>query len=275
MENRMADHFREKLLKLHQDDTGRFGKKWPDTEYAKMIQYGALGQLGEHYYLFLYRDLMRNSAYYGAVIFFDKPDEFGNPIRVTCLEQDGSERKRDIYIKVALYFLYNGYKDTMDLTGSVEQVFAAAKEKIDSYVDRKVPRRDGLADFNYDLSKRKINFKTIKLPKIDKIFKNHLLKEHLSKLEENPQKEKDIGSEPGTKAVPGINLKVEIQDFTKGKTFYFQPLVIPVKRNGLYGKPRNFESVNPGSYEFDFENIPPVLGDFFKIFLLDSEKDAA
>lgn len=271
----MADHFREKLLKLHQDDAGRFGKKRPDREYVNMIRYGALGQLGENYYLFLYRDLMRNSAYYGAVIFFNKPDEFGNPIRVTCLEQDGSERKRDIYIKAALHFFKYGYKNTMDLMGSVEKVFASAKEKVDSYIDKKVPQRQVLADFNYDLSRRKINFKTIKLPRIDKIFKNHLLKENLSKLEENPVKENDRETEPGTKAVPGINLKVELQDFTKGKTFYFQPLVIPIKRDGLYGKPRKFENIDPGNYDFDFEKIPPVLGDFFKIFLLDSDKDAS
>jgi SNF2 family DNA or RNA helicase len=260
-------------LNLYHDDSGRFGKKWPDKEYVKMIQYGTLGQLGESFYLFLYRDFMRKSAYYGAVIFFNKPDEFGNPVRVTCIEQDGSERKRDIYIKVALHFFKNEYKNTMDLAGSVEKVFALAKVKIDSYVERKIPQRKVLADFNFDLSKRKIKFEKIELPKIDKNFQNHLLKENLSRLEENPVNKKE--TETRAKAVPGLNLRVELQDFTRSKTFLFQPLIIPLKRNGIYGKPRKFESVNSDHYEFEFKKIPPNLSDFFELFFYDSGKDAA
>lgn len=268
----MAGSFREKLLKLYHDDTGRFGMKRHEEEYKKMISYGVLGQFGESHFLFLYRDLFRNSAYYGAVIFFDRPDELGNPVRVNCLEQDGSERQRDIYIKAALFFINNNFKNTMDLSGSVMKVFESAKEKINSYIDRQPSRRTEIKDFNFDLSRRKIKYEKVELPAVNKIFKNHLLKENLSKLKASAGNDDTI--EARLRALPGLNLKVEMQDYTKGKTLYFQPLIIPVKRDGSYSKPRKLESTNAGTYEFEFKKISPVVEDFFKLFIFDSDKSA-
>lgn len=268
----MTGNFREKLLKLYHDDTGRFGIKRREDEYKKMIRYGVLGQLGESHFLFLYRDLFRNSAYYGAVLFFNRPDELGNPVRVTCIEQDGSERKRDIYIKAALFFIKEDCKNSMNLSGSVLEVFEMAKEKINSFIDQQVTRHDESGNLDFDLSNRKINFREIKLPDVNKIFKNHLLKENLLKLEENRADDQAIESRQ--KGIPGINLKVEFQDLTGGKAIYFQPLIIPIRRDGSYGKPRKLENSNIKNYEYDFEKIPADFADFFKIFFYDSEKDA-
>ena len=85
--------FKTKLIRLYDDPDGRFGRgSQREEEYKKMIRYGALGELSENYYLYIYRDVYRNAAYYGAVIFLNKPDPTGKPVRIICLEQDGIEQ---------------------------------------------------------------------------------------------------------------------------------------------------------------------------------------
>lgn len=284
----MAGSFREKLLKLYHDDTGRFGMKRNEAEYKTMIRYGVLGQMNDNHFLFLYRDMYRKSAYYGAVIFFDRPDELGNPVRVLCIEQDNSERNRDAYIKAALFFINNNCENTMSLSGNVLDVFEMAKKKIDTYIDRRPPSQAESNDFNFDLTKRKIAFKEVEIQEVGKIFKNHLLKENLAKLlastadavEKEAEKSTaailktvdDAEQESRTRALPGLSLKVELADFTKSKTFYFHPLVIPIKRDNSFSKPRRVENSTLSAYEFEFGNIPAALTDFFKLIIFDSEK---
>ena len=259
--------FKEKLLALHDDPTARFGKIWPEKEYNKMIQYGAIGQLAENHFLFLYRDLYRNSGFYGAVIFLNKPDELGNPIRVSCIQQNGSESSRNIYIRAALYFIKHDLENTMNLMGSVEKVFVMAKEKIDKYIDRLPAQNDKPADFNYDLLHREIKSREMKPAKIDKLFNRHL-EDILDKLKAEPPLHKEQDDRP--KARPGLNLQVKIKDLSGAKTIYFQPLIIPQKKDGSLHKPRKIPPARAADYEFDFQDIPAALQDFFTLLLLET-----
>ncbi len=59
----------------------------------------------------------------------------GKPVRVICIEQDGIEQQRNIYIRAALYFLANKYDNTMSVSGKILDVFNIAKTKINTYVD--------------------------------------------------------------------------------------------------------------------------------------------
>ncbi|HLP44911.1 MAG TPA: hypothetical protein VK469_03145, partial [Candidatus Kapabacteria bacterium] len=74
--------FKEKLFQFYDKIIGPRGDG--KEEYQKMIRYGALGELEENYFLYIYRDIYRNSAYYGAILFLNKPDELGNPICIHC-----------------------------------------------------------------------------------------------------------------------------------------------------------------------------------------------
>ncbi len=266
----MPVNFRQKLEKLYYDESGRFGKKHFEKEYQTMIRYGALGQLAENYYLYLYRDLYRNAAYYGAVIFFNRPDEMGNPVRVICLEQDGSERKRDIYIKAALYFITRDCENSMNLSGTVEQVFDMAREKIDAFIDRQPTQRDEAKNFDYDLFNKNIECEEIPLEKHEKIFKDHLLDEHLARLTQKKKEETYPGSRG--QAVPGFYLEVERKDLAGGRTFYLKPLIIALKKDGSQYRPKKLEGPIALSYDLDFSGIPQVLIDLFNLFL-PSKKD--
>ena len=117
--------FKEKLFQLHDQMIRPGGGK---EEYQKMIRYGALGELGENYFLYIYRDIYRNSAYYGAILFLNKPDELGNPLCIHCIEQDGVEQTRNIYVRAALFFLKNEYRNTMEVgvSGKITEVFNRA-----------------------------------------------------------------------------------------------------------------------------------------------------
>jgi len=249
--------FKEKLLQLHEKMTrpGAGGAE----EYQKMIRYGGLGELGENYFLYLYRDIYRNSAYYGAIIFLNKPDELGNPVCIYCIEQDGVEQTRNIYIRAALFFLKNEHRNTMEVavSGKITEVFDRAKEKINDYIEHIPAPKAALEKFEFDVANQEVQFNEIQLKEFTRKFETRTLKEQLAKLQETP------GAEPaapdnGEKAVArlGLILKVDYSEMGEGKKILFQPAVIPLKQNGQYGNPRKLLPTEVSKYELtDFSPL--------------------
>ncbi len=246
--------FKEKLHRLY-DELIRPGTGGIE-EYKRMIRYGAIGELGENYYLFIYRDLLRNAAYYGSVIFLNKPDELGNPVRIYCIEQDGIEQTRNVYIRAALFFLENEHDNTMDVTGKIRDVFNVAKEKINTYIERESSPKAELEKYNFDVSKQRVKYKEIKQKKFTRKIENRTLKEQLAKLEKSPKTgtETEISVKP--KARLGLNLKIDYIGLTGGKKMLFQPVAVPVKIDGQYGNPRKITPTDVSKYEFIGFTLP-------------------
>ncbi|MDQ1354339.1 MAG: hypothetical protein QG657_4648, partial [Acidobacteriota bacterium] len=249
--------FKEKLFQLHEKmkRTGPSGAE----EYQRMIRYGALGELEENYFLYLYRDIYRNSAYYGAIIFLNKPDELENPVSIHCIEQDGVEQTRNIYIRAALFFLVNEHRNTMEVgvSGSLTEVFNRAKEKINNYIEHIPAPKAALEKFNFDVSNQEVLFNEIQLKDFARKFETRTLKEQLAKLQETP------GAEPttpvnGEKTIArlGLILKVDVSEMGESKKILFQPAVIPLKQNGQYGNPRKLMPTELAKYEItDFSPL--------------------
>ena len=257
--------FKEKLFQLH-DKMIRPGGSGKD-EYQKMIRYGALGELGENYFLYIYRDIYRNSAYYGAVLFLNKPDELGNPLCIYCIEQDGVEQTRNIYIRAALYFLKNEHPNTMEvgISGKITEIFNRAKEKINNYIEHTPTPKVELGKFNFDVSNQVVQFSEIQLKEFTRKFENRTLKELLAKLNDTPDIETvapDITEK--SKARLGLNLKLDSSDMEEGKKILFQPVVIPLKQSGQYSHPRKLLPTEVSKYEF--VDISPVLKHFLDQF---------
>ncbi len=246
--------FKEKLYRLYGEliRPGTGGME----EYKRMIRYGAMGELGENYYLFIYRDFFRNAAYYGAVIFLNKPDDLGNPVRIHCIEQDGIEQTRNVYIRAALFFLENEYDNTMDVAGKIRDVFNLSKEKIYAYIDQESSPKAELGKFNFDISDQTVKFKEIEQKKFTRKIESRTIKEQLAKLEKAPKTgtETEISIKP--KARLGLNLKIDYIGLTEGKKMLFQPVAVPLKINGQYGNPRKIMPTDVSKYEFIGLNSP-------------------
>ncbi|MCP4151202.1 MAG: DEAD/DEAH box helicase [bacterium] len=252
----MSNEFKQKLARLYIDQSGRFGRSdHREDEYKRMIRYGAMGDLGENYYLYIYRDIYRNAAYYGAVIFLNKPDETGNPVRVQCIEQDGIEQTRNIYIRAALYFLRNDCQNTMDISGKIKLVFHMAREKINAYIDLGSSPIKELENFNFDVKNQEVSFKELEPKTITRQLENRNLKRQLLKLKEKQVKE--IIAINKTLAAPGLHLKIDFANLTGEKNLHFYPIALPYKNDGRCGSPKKLTPADVKLYQL--ENLSPTL----------------
>ncbi|MCP5108362.1 MAG: hypothetical protein GY950_33555, partial [bacterium] len=253
--------FREKLLQLSSTyDVEKSPKRI--SEYQKMIRYGVMGELSEDYYLFIYRDLFRNSAYYGAIIFLNRADALGNPVRILCLEQDGVEQTRNVYIRAALFFLKNENDNTMEVAGKITEVFNRAREKVNEFMDGKVSARPELKNYNFDVSDQEVKYKEIETKQFDRQIENRNLKRQLEKLADMPGTGTPVVEKP--RARLGLNLKIDFMSMEEGKKILLLPVVIPLKQNNQYGNPKKLNPTEVSKYEFI--DLPPLLENFLNHF---------
>jgi len=256
--------FKQKLFRLI-DKYDVFKSPKNTGDYKRMIRYGALGELGENYYLYIYRDLFRSAAYYGAVIFINKPDEMGNPVRIHCIEQDGVEQTRNIYIRAALYFLKSEEDNTMEVAGTLTPLFNRAREKINAFIDMESSPIPELKTFNFDVSDQEIHFEEIPLKAAARQIENRNLQRKLELLEETPETAKIASftvEKPG--AALGMSLKIDAAGMEEGKKILFQPVVVPVKQNGQYGNPKKITPTDVPKYQFT--GLSPLLENFLDHF---------
>lgn len=257
--------FKKKLFRLH--DRLIHPNARNRDEYRRMIRYGAMGELEENYYLFLYRDIYRNAAYYGAVIFLNKPDELGNPVRIHCLEQDGVEQTRNVYIRAALFFLKNECGNTLEVpdSGNITVVFERARKKINTYLSQLPTPRKELEKFNFDVSNQEVQVEEIQLKSFTRQIESRNLIRQLAKLQETPFIE-TVETTPEDKPAArlGLNLKIDYIGMTEGKKILFHPVVVPVKQDGQYGSPRKISPTEVSKYQFP--GLNPLLNDFLRHF---------
>jgi SNF2 family DNA or RNA helicase len=253
--------FKQKLHRLVEKyDVVKDRKKIDD--YKRMIRYGVMGELGENYFLFLYRDLYRSAAYYGSIVFLNKPDDMGNPVRIHCFEQDGVEQTRNIYIRTALYFLKNEESNTMELAGNMVEVFNRAREKVNEYIETETSPLPKLRDFNFDVSDQEIRFQEIALETGARQIENRNLKRRLQILKEKPETGNLAVEKPEVRL--GLNLKIENAGIEEGNIMVFQPMVVPVKQTGQFGNPKRLAPADVPRY--NFTGLSPFLENFLNHF---------
>jgi len=272
----MDNDFKQKLIDIYNHQSERFGKSILDEELQKIIRFGVMGEMGENYFLFIYRDFYRDSGYYGSVIFLNKRDQMDQPVSVIGIEQDGKKQVRNVFVKAALYFLKNELKNTMTLTGKAAVVFEMAKEKINEYLGQSLPKSTGslLEQFNFDLNNRQIVCTEIKPPKMVKNFESRGLKENLKRLntrnknddwesENVPKKHIGIDEEKNIKkADVGLAICLRCLDLSGEKYLFLQPVILPLKTNGTPDTPTSCKKSDLAEYEW--VNTDPGLFDFIR-----------
>ncbi len=267
----MDKNFKLKLLDLYDELTGA-GKRIPDGELRKMINFGARGDWGENYFLFIYRDIYRDPSYYGAVIFFNEPDKFENPVTVIGLELNGKEQVRNHYVIAALFFLKNQFQDTMTLSGNASVVFKMAKDKINAFIGKTAvkTRGDALEHFDFDIAGQQIQAREIKPQKEDKKFNSRFLADNLGKLQKKENREDQI---PGSmiKAKLGLGFISRHLDLSGERQHFFQPLIMSLRPDGQTNHPEKPLKTDTGK-KYQWVESSKLLRDFFTFFVyMDSQ----
>jgi superfamily II DNA or RNA helicase len=277
-ERNMSTHFKKKLIDLYDLKAGHYGKFVPENELRNVLQWGAMGELGENYFLFLYRDFYRKTPYYGAVIFFNKRDRNENPVTVVGVEQNGKEQVRNVYIKAALFYLKSAAQDTMTISGNAASVFEIAKEKINTFIGNSgsggaIAVKDRLEEFEVDLSDPGITFKEIEVKKSSRRIESPAFKESLLKLTEIKASNSDYDDEDGNNAqvqdaAVGLVLRWKQFDLTGEQTGFFEPVIVPVRGPNQYGGPQKATADNLSSFRFDSDSecVHEVLVEFLNYY---------
>jgi superfamily II DNA or RNA helicase len=263
--------FKLKLLNLY-DELTDGGKCIPDGEIRKMIGFGARGDGGENYFLFIYRDFYRDPSYYGAVIFFNKPDKFENPITITGLELNGKEQVRNNYVTAALFFLKNQFQDTMALSGNAAVVFKMAKDKINAFIGKSPVQTQGdeIERFDFNIAHQQIQAREIKPKKADKKFNSRFLADNLRKLQNIENSEAQIPTST-IKAKLGLALISRHLDLSGERQNFFQPVIISLGADGQPNSPGK-PSKSDADKKYEWVESSRLLEDFFTFFVyMDSQ----
>lgn len=267
----MDKNFKLKLLNLY-DELTESGRRIPDLELRKMIGFGARGEGGENYFLFIYRDFYRDPSYYGAVILFNKKDQFENPVTTIGMELNGKEQVRNNYVQAALFFLKNQFQDTMTLSGNATIVFKMAKDKINAFIGKGPVqnRGDEPEHFDFDMAHQEIQAREIKPKKADKKFNSRFLTDNLKKLQKTGNSEDQI---PGTriKAKLGLSLISRHPDLSGERQNFFQPLIMPLRPDSQTNHPQKPTKSDSGK-KYEWVESSKLLEDFFTFFVyMDSQ----
>lgn len=270
----MKQSFKTKLQQLKDKFAGRTGKTTPADELKKILQYGVMGESGENYFLFIYRDYYRTTPYYGAVIFLDKPDSIRDlPVTVTGLEENGKEQLRNIYVTAALHYLETGVQNTMSLAGKSAAVFGMAREKILPHMEAAPKKagngKDPLDEFRIPSKEQNLEWREIPPAPAPGRFDSTRINKHLELLEEpgvtNVQTGNETGNEAGNetgsetgsetetsgknRAIIGLNLVSQHLDLSGEKQQFFEPVLLPLRLKGKPGKPLKASSRNIALYD--------------------------
>lgn len=269
----MKQSFKTRLIELFENNDSRLGKPVPEDELKKIIRFGVLGELGDNYYLFIYRDFYRNTAtYYGTIIFFHRRDELERPITIIGLEQNGKEQLRSVYARAAIFFLKEKSVDTMKISGNAAMVFDMARKKINDYIGdtRVYTTVDLLDEFDFDLNSQDVSCRELEMIMPANQVVSQSLKDNLSKLvEETTEEETRIDylaspSHPAHARI-GLCLVSDCFDLSGEKTLFFQPVIIPVRNDGRPGRPQ--KPLNLDVTTFEWIDTSPLLIDFLSQYL--------
>jgi len=261
----MNEKFRKKLI----DSYHHYGHYVREKELEQIIRFGTRGEGGENYYLFLYRDFYRNSAYYGAIIFLNKKDTLENPVTIIGVEQNGKQQVREVFVKAALFFLKNEYQDTMTISGNAKNVFSFAKEIINSHIGEEKSTATTPVQLDIDLLNQDIRFKEIKPLNSKKNFKSRGLEKNLKRLtiEDRSLNSGENESIPGEKAKLGLCFVSKHLDLSGDRQFFFQPLILPVKNNKCLAKPMKVQKSSSLNNRYQWVESNKLLENFFTSYI--------
>ncbi len=268
----MSEAFKKKLFTYMSDQRG-FDRAEKLAEYRKMIGFGAMGELEDDYYLFLYRDSLRQgSGHYGAVVFINRADGLGKPVRVYCLEtvkkedhQGIKENHRPIYVRTALFFLKNEFQNTMAVTGGATQVFMRAKDKIEEELPNLAQPLEELETFNFDVQGQEVQYREIETKQFKKVFESKTLAAQLTLLEqgETAPAPEDPAAHP--EAHLGLSLRINPVGFTEKRSLTFLPVLVPIK--GGVARQGNPRRLTPGECaRYDWVDLPEELEPYLHHF---------
>lgn len=263
----MYSDFRERLAKIYVNTSASdYGQpEGHDSVYRRVINFGVYGETGEKYYIFIYRDSLGKgrAIKYGAVVFFYVPHDREKPVQVFFSDTDIHPLHRNIYLYAGLYFLERGMHCTMEISGASQLLYDDIKEMIAKYFQEEEQEKQGVENYDFNVRDQEVRAKKIALSNPDRYKAVPSFNKWLWRLTEDlrPLKKKD--KERKKKARMGLKLELT------GDSPTFKPVIVPINKNGSYGKIKRLTNSNASKYDLDEPDPPPLLKEFANRLLQD------
>jgi superfamily II DNA or RNA helicase len=256
---KMNRNFKELLLQLEFTNVisgFRFHGLSRKSDYRKMILYGAFAEMGENYYLYIYRDFYNRAVHYGAILFLYHVFERKDPISFVYTDKHIDPGRRATFIKVAVYFLKHRCENTMKLTGKVKDLYKEIKGEIDNHNRAEAAYKKKIEDFDFDIINQEIGVKEIE-PKLTAEDVNILPSPRHSLKFLQAASPPETAKPPHPKAKLAWSLVIPHQ---QNEPLYFEPLVVPIKRDGQPGVPK--KAIPSQIEQCDLTGLPGPLREF-------------
>jgi len=251
----MNHHFKESILELYFDSSAYYYLQGRRIDYRKMIAFGAYGESGDSYFLFIYRDAFEKKINYGGILFLYEPYDLKQPVHVFYSDSDTGWERRNIYTRAAAFFLKTKHQNTLDIGEPVEKLYQEQRELIDAHLEKEKLQKEQFDQFDFNIANQKFQVEEIKpRPPQDRISPTIMRK--LRKLKSQPVKKEETGP---ANARLGLSLILS-SALGRYRSSRFQPLLIPIKKDGTYGVPR--PAVRSQVEKYRFQDEPEVLVEF-------------
>lgn len=255
----MNDDFRNLLLSMSADDRGRYQLKKRQLNYEKMIAHGAMGETGENSFIFIYRDIVAKQDTYGGILFLYNPFDLKKPVTYSFKGPESLRDHWNLYLGAAIHFLRKNYQDTMMVlaTGSARELYDELKQTADAHEQAEADKFERFREFDFSLlgHGRQIRELELDIPASD--TDDPYLDEKLELLASGGKKKTGVTDARQSPARLGLCLMVS--GISK-KRFRFQPMIVPVKKNGSYGAAR--PAILSLMSKYSFDPVPPLLSEF-------------
>ncbi len=256
---KMNRNFKELLLRLEfANVSGGFyyhgaGRK---SDYRKMILYGAFAEMGENYYLYIYRDFYDRAVHYGAILFLYHAFERKDPISFVYTDKNIDPGRRAIFMRAAVYFLNNRCENTMKLEGKVKDLYKEVKREIHNHKQAEVAHKKKIEAFDFDIINQEVRVKEIKPKLMDEDVNILPSPRHSLKLLQ-PASLPETAKPPPPKAKLAWNLVIPHE---QNEPLRFEFLVVPTKRDGRPGAPKR--AIPSQIEQCDLTGMPETLKEF-------------
>ncbi|MCU0287362.1 MAG: SNF2-related protein, partial [Acidobacteria bacterium] len=253
----MDNSFRKSLLGMFGNDQGRYTLKKKNVDFAKVIANGALGVTGENYFYFIFKDLFEKEPTYGGIYFLYHPFNFPNPIQMGFKGPDSLHELWNFYLGAAVFFIKNNYQDTLSISESeaIGDLQRELQEIADKHSRTVMEKKEKFQHINFNTLAREFQVMEI-MPNIlfNEVGDVSLSKRINALLPGDSKKNSGIEQ---SQARLGLSLIVSrLQD----RYSRFQPVIIPLKKDGAAGalKPAIMSQID----HYEFEEVPGILNDF-------------
>jgi hypothetical protein len=257
----MNPDFRNAIMAMSGDDTGKYYFRKRKIDYHRLIVHGAWTETGNNHYIFLYRDAFESNEAYGGIYFLYHPFAVSNPVQVGFKGPDSLREAWNIYLKAAVHFLKNNLQNTMAISalGHDKQLLDLLKQIAGDHEIETAEKIKKFSGYNFSVLNRRIEAREMELriptEKRPSVFFTKELK-----LLKPEQPDKKPAAEGKAKARMGLSLVLESEG-DHGRNTRFQPVILPIKkRDGAYAgvKP----AVRSQMKNYDFEPFPAILDEF-------------